>query len=296
LVELARGAQMTPAQMRRLLDAAVSLGLLQRRGSERYGLGMLGAALRGNPGVISMIEHHPMLYRDLEDPVRLLQGRHGKTELGQFWAYSSSQAPGTLAGEKVAEYSRLMAESQQFIAGDVLEAYDFSRHRRLMDVGGGEGAFLHEASKRNEDLSLMLFDLPAVAERARERLSPLGDRVSVVGGDLFSDRLPEGADAISLVRIVHDHDDGAAMAILRAVHRALPPGGTLILAEPMAGTRGALPMGDAYFGFYLLAMGHGRPRTPEELTQMLENAGFERPKQVRTRRPMLTQLIVARRA
>jgi demethylspheroidene O-methyltransferase len=142
----------------------------------------------------------------------------------------------------------------------------------------------------------MLFDLPPVAERGRERLfqAGLGDRADAIGGDLFRDSLPEGADLISLVRVIHDHDDDAAAAILRGARAALPPGGTLLLAEPMAATPGAEPVGDAYFGFYLLAMGSGRPRTPRELFRMLADAGFREIRLKRTRRPMLTRLVTAR--
>ncbi len=107
-------------------------------------------------------------------------------------------------------------------------------------------AFLEAVAARTAGFQLMLYDLPAVAERARARL---GDRAAIVGGDLFCDPLPKGAGVISLVRIIHDHDDGPALQVLRAVHRALPRGGTLLLAEPMAQTPGALAMGDAYFGF-----------------------------------------------
>ncbi|MGK3925309.1 methyltransferase, partial [Enterococcus faecium] len=78
-----------------------------------------------------------------------------------------------------------------------------------------------------------------------------------------------GADIASLVRVLHDHDDTAVRTILGAVHAALPPGGTLLVAEPMSGTRGAAPIGDAYFGFYLTAMKSGRPRTADELSAML---------------------------
>ena len=106
--------------------------------------------------------------------------------------------------------------------------------------------------------------------------------------------MPQGADVASLVRVIHDHDDAAAMTILRAVRQALPPGGTLLLAEPMSGTPGAEAMGDAYFGFYLLAMGRGRPRTSAELTQMLQAAGFEAVRLLPTRMPLQTQLLVAR--
>ena len=83
---------------------------------------------------------------------------------------------------------------------------------------------------------------------------------------------------------------------LRATHRALPPKGVLLLAEPMMGTPGAEPVADAYFGFYLLAMGRGRPRTPETLQQMLHSAGFAKTHLVRTRQPLQSRLIVARKA
>jgi demethylspheroidene O-methyltransferase len=106
--------------------------------------------------------------------------------------------------------------------------------------------------------------------------------------------LPKGADVVSLVRVIHDHDDDKAMLILRAVRAALPPGGILMLAEPMSETPGSEPVGDAYFGLYLFAMGSGRPRSPRELRAMLREAGFGRVWLRRTRRPMQTRLLLAR--
>jgi demethylspheroidene O-methyltransferase len=114
-----------------------------------------------------------------------------------------------------------------------------------------------------------------------------------VGGDFHVDPLPTGADVISLVRVIHDHEDAAALAILRAVRRALPPDGTLLLAEPMSGTAGAEPVGDAYFGFYLLAMGQGRPRTPAALGALVRSAGFQPPRLVPTHMPLQVRLLVA---
>src|SRR5262249_12915354 len=105
---------------------------------------------------------------------------------------------------------------------------------------------------------------------------------------------PAGADVISLVRVLHDHDDAQALQIVRAVRRALPPGGVVLVAEPMAGTRHAEAMGDAYFGFYLLAMGQGRPRTRSELETLLRSGGFGRLRRPRTRRPLLCSLLVGR--
>jgi demethylspheroidene O-methyltransferase len=277
-----------------LLRAAASLGLIRDLPGGRVALADLGAAIVGNPGIAAMVEHHALLYADLADPVALLRGETAQTQLSAYWPYAGGAdvPPGAAA-----PYGALMGTSQAMIAGDILDACDLSGVRHWMDVGGGEGAFIEAAAARLPGRALSLFDLPAVADRARTRLgrAGLGDRVACHGGD-FHGGLPPGADTISLVRIVHDHDDGPAQALLAAVHAALPPGGRLVLAEPMAGTPGAEPVGDAYFGFYLLAMGSGRPRRAEELTRMAEAAGFARVEERRTRRPLLARVLVAHKS
>jgi demethylspheroidene O-methyltransferase len=150
-------------------------------------------------------------------------------------------------------------------------------------------------AERAPHLQLRLFDLPAVAERARQRFDArgLGARAQAHGGDFLRDALPRGADIATLVRVVHDHDDREALALLRAVRAALPDDGVLLLAEPMSDTPGAEPMGDAYFGFYLLAMGRGRPRRAEELTAMLHEAGFGQVRALTNRVPMQTRVLLA---
>ena len=101
-----------------------------------------------------------------------------------------------------------------------------------------------------------------------------------------------GADIATLIRVLHDHDDEAVATLLKAAHQALPAAGRLLIAEPMAATRGAEPVA-AYFGMYLWAMGSGRPRTARELTGMLLSAGFRRCREVPTRRPLLVRVLVA---
>jgi demethylspheroidene O-methyltransferase len=76
---------------------------------------------------------------------------------------------------------------------------------------------------------------------------------------------------------------------------ALPNGGELIIAEPMAGTRNAESIGHTYFGFYLWAMGSGRPRTHEELKAALKRAGFHGIKEKRTHIPALVRVITAKK-
>jgi demethylspheroidene O-methyltransferase len=282
----------------RLLGAAVALRLLERRAGGRYGLGVLGAALVGNPAIAAMVEHHPLLYADLADPVALLRGERGEGELARYWPYAGAARPAALAAAAVAGYSALMAASQPLVADDILDAYRLDRHRCLLDLGGGEGGFLIAAAARAPRLRLLLFDLPAVAARAEARFAAAGlaDRARAVGGDFLGQPLPQGADVISLVRVIHDHDDAAAAAILRAARAALPPDGVLLLAELLAGTPGAEPVGAAYFAFYLRAMGRGRARTAAELASLLRATGFTRVKLLRTRHPLLMSVLLARPA
>jgi demethylspheroidene O-methyltransferase len=293
--EIAHSLGIRPDAAGRLLRAAAALDLLAPAGAGAFQLGTLGAALLGNPGVAAMIEHHALLYADLADPVALLRRTPGHADLAGYWPYAGGAHPDTLTPAQVASYSALMAASNGMVADQVLAAYRVGRHKMLLDVGGGEGTFLRAAARESSRLRLCLFDLPAVVERARARLAAADvlDRAELHGGDFFHDKLPHGADLISLVRVVHDHDDDAAMTLLRNVRRALPEGGTLLLAEPMAGRHGAPRVADAYFGFYLLAMGSGRARTPELLCDMLLQAGFRKPRQRRTGAAMLTGLIVA---
>ncbi len=288
---------LAPDRAERLLKAATALDLLTRLPDGRFALSDLGAALLGNPSVAAMIEHHALLYADLADPVALLRGEGGPTKLSRYWAYAEAARGDPASAVAVAPYGALMGASQELIAGDILDAYPLRDHRRILDVGGGEGAFLKAAARHAPGLGLMLFDLPAVAARAERAFveAGLNGRTETFGGAFPEDPLPHGADIVSLVRVVHDHDDGKVRALLRAIHAALPAGGTLLIAEPMAGTPGAEAMADAYFGFYLLAMGTGRCRTAAELADLLAETGFGRVREVTTRRPLLTRLLVSTR-
>ena len=283
--ELAPLIGLPPGPTETLLRAAAALELAQRIGDD-WTLGVQGAALRGNGGIAEMIAHHHLLYADLADPLALLRRGGGGGALQGFWSYAAR--PGE--GREVAPYSALMAASQPLIAEHVIAAYPFTRHRRLLDVGGGAGAFLAAVANRVPSLELGLFDLPGVGALARDRL---GTGVAIHGGSFLHDPLPTGYDLISLVRVIHDHDDVPALRILRAAHAALPPGGRLLIAEPMAATRGAEAAGDGYFGMYLLAMGSGRPRRLDELGAMLREAGFAAWRNYRTALPLTVRVLAA---
>ena len=149
-------------------------------------------------------------------------------------------------------------------------------------------------AKRDSDTGTHNYRVAWMAATLGESLGLSGAAMqALIAGSFLHDPLPTGADLVTLLRVVHDHDDAAVLCLLRAVHAGLVPGGRLLLAEPMSGTPGADAMGDAYFGFYLLAMGQGRPRPIERLEALLREAGFARVRRIPTRQPLLVQVLTA---
>jgi demethylspheroidene O-methyltransferase len=293
---LALEAGLDPDRVTRLLQAAAALDLLAREGDGSYRLGPLGAAVLGAPGLAEMIRHHRLFYRDMADPVALLKGET-EPELARFWAYVRQDSAEAIPGETATAYSRVMETSQAMVADETLAVAPLDGVRHLMDLGGGTGAFLEALAARHPDLRLTLVDLPAVAAVADSRLagSGPGGRIRVVPGNLLEGPLPEGPDAASLVRVLYDHDDDAAARILARVHAALPPGGRVIVSEPMSGGARPSRSGDAYFGFYTLAMTSGRPRAPEAHARALEAAGFADVRVHAARHGLITRVVSARR-
>ncbi len=286
---LAELSDLGPDRMAILLQAGAALKLLRRRG-DIWHLTPRGAAFLTVPGLVAMVRHHPVLYRDLTDPVAFFRGQT-QPELAAFWPYVFG-AGGATDPAVTAQYSALMADSQGLVAADTLQLVDFRGFRHLMDVGGGTGAFLAAVAVARPALKLTLFDLPVVVAGVAPDLAR---RITIAPGSFRDDPLPQGADAISLIRVLYDHSDATVAALLRAVHDALPPGGTVVISEPMSGGQRPDPATDVYFAIYTLAMQTGRTRSATEIAGFLQEAGFEHPVVYRGFRPFVTSAVTATR-
>ncbi len=288
---LAHRAGVPPDRMEVLLNAGAAIGLLRRQRDGTWTLTRRGAALATVPGLAGMIRHHAVLYRDLADPVAFFRGET-ETELAAFWPYVFG-AGAARDPETAARYSRLMADSQTLVAEDTLAAVDLRAGRALMDVGGGTGAFLAAVAVAAPHLRLTLFDLPAVVAPARARFDAARIPVTIVPGSFRDDPLPQGSDTITLVRVLYDHADDTVRALLARVHAALPPGGRLIVSEPMTGGTRPERAGDAYFALYCMAMRTGRARSAQEIRALLAGAGFAAIATPRASRPFITSVVTA---
>lgn len=292
---LGRACEVPEARMRILLQAGTALGLLKKSARhDQYGLARKGAALLGVPGLEAMIRHHGAFYDDMRDPVALLRGQDD-TALSRFWPYVFG---GDVSPADAELYSDLMTQSQRLVAQDTLDTLELTDVKHLMDVGGGTGAFLIAAAKRWSHLTMTLFDLPQVVDGARAHLGGEGvlSRVTIQQGSFRTDALQTDADAISLIRVLYDHNDESVRALLEKIYAALPPGGRLIISEPMAGGDKPDRACDVYFAFYTLAMQTGRARSAAEISAFCAEAGFVDIKSPKPRRSYVTRVVTARRS
>lgn len=294
--KLATQCAVPEMRMQVLLQAGAALGLLKRFRNGSYGLSIRGASVLGVPGLEAMISHHRALYMDLADPVAFLRGGN-QTELARFWPYVFGAA-GAVDPLVTATYSGLMAESQVLVAEDTLRMVNLSGVQRLLDVGGGTGAFLAAVGGAYPDIALELLDLPVVLQGAQTLLTAagLGPRVKLHPGSFRDDPLPIGSDVISLVRVLYDHSDSTVIRLLESVYAALPAGGRIVISEPMSG--GAKPdrSTDVYFAIYTMAMRTGRTRSAAEISALLAAAGFVNIGSKTGFRPFITSVVTASRA
>jgi demethylspheroidene O-methyltransferase len=268
-------------QMDRLIRAAASLDLFECEGDDVF-LGQQGAALLAQPWIMRFVAHHAHFAEDLLDPVALLSGKRTNTAMRRYWDYENAQADRST-------YSALMAASQEAVSRQILAAYDFGRHTAVLDVGGGTGAFLRALGAKHPGLKRTLADLPAVASIAKA--DPRNAGIDIWMGDMRADPLPLGADVVTLVRVVHDHDDAQVRMIFEAIRRQRGGGFSLLVAEPFAGDPATASVTDAYFNLYFAAMGQGRTRTPDQIAALAKKAGFGRWKKHATHIPLITGLM-----
>ncbi|MFZ9162441.1 MAG: methyltransferase [Burkholderiaceae bacterium] len=256
-----------------LIRAASAVGLLRLK-RDVVQLTLTGRVIAQQAGLRALIRHHQLFYEDLLDPAELLRNPDPCTRLRQFWRYVEVRGSGesdlsAAAREQTAEYSALMSATQDMIVSQVLASVRFQQTERLLDIGGGQGRFAARIRAHHPGMATHVFDLPGVTTASD--CEPMGR----TEGDFFRDAFPAGFQTVSLVRVLYDHPDDWVLRLLKKVRDYLAPQqGRLILAEPMSTDGREHPMPETYFGFYLLAMRGGRPRSQAELAALLRQAGF----------------------
>jgi len=173
-------------------------------------------------------------------------------------------------------FNRHMQSQAAPLAMTAIEAYDWSRSRIVVDVGGGTGRFLGGLLQKHLHLSGILVELPHVVASAHAVLQEAGvsERCRIVAGNFFEGVVAEG-DTYVLSRILHDWDDGKALRILRTVRKSMPDKAHLLILEMLVPEDGKPHVSKVLDIAMMMLFGGGRERTEKEFAELVREASFE---------------------
>ena len=273
--------------LHRLMRTMASLGLLTEGDAQRFALTRLGEALKTNaPGAARstlLMTGSSWVGSGFANFTHSLQtGRTGfeKAQGMPFFDYLAQhpEAASVFTGAMVG----LHGDEPPAVAA----AYDFSRFKTVVDVGGAAGNMLAAILARHAAPRGLLFDRPHVVVEAEQLLKEHGvsDRVTVESGDFFGS-VPTGGDAYILSHILHDWDDEQCLTILGHCRKAMRPDGRLLIVE-MVLPPGDTPHPGKILDMVMLVLVGGQERTEAEYAGLLNKAGFRLNRIVGTKSPV----------
>jgi C-methyltransferase len=173
--------------------------------------------------------------------------------------------------EQATVFDRAMTAKSHADIPLILDAFDFSAHDTVADIGGGRGHFLQALVERHPGVEGMLVELPEVIDRVRSE--PSAGRLQLVTADFFTDTLP-AADVYVLMEIIHDWDDTDAVRILTNIRRSAPAHAIVLVIETVLDAERVRDPART-LDVVMLALTGGRERTPSQYASLFERAGFE---------------------
>jgi hypothetical protein len=258
----------------RMLKALNTMGIFEEDANGRQRNTPLSATLRNDiPG--SMVGW--ARYKTSEMTNRTFEGLRYSVVTGQ-------PVFSRIFGKSLFEYLRENPEMREVFAGgmtsyssssvsEAVEAYDFSKIKRIADIGGGHGAFLRGILSVVSGPNGILFDLPEVIAQAdKSQAAALGDRYSVVAGDFFR-AVPPQADLYLMRHIIHDWPDKDAVTIFCNCRKAMAPGGKVLIIEFVLKEANKPDFG-RFMDLTMLIFVHGRERTLPEFESILQAANL----------------------
>jgi len=291
--ELAREMRMDGPSLYRVLRALASVDIFREDGEGKFSLTPMGKLLEsGAPGSKRSLARMAgaEFYRSWGGllPSVKTGGAAFDEVFGKPFFHYMSRNP-----DRWRIYDDAMTGVHDSETIPVLDAYDFTPFETIVDVGGGNGLALAAILRRHPGIRGVLFDLPAVVERAREVMAGSGgsDRCEFLGGDFF-DSVPSSGDAYLLRHVIHDWDDGRAVSILENCRDAMRPEGRVLVVETVIPS-GNEPCFGKWLDLMMLVVG-GRERTKEQYEDLFSAAGLRLTRVVPTAHEV--SVIEARRA
>jgi predicted O-methyltransferase YrrM len=157
------------------------------------------------------------------------------------------------------------------------QVYDFSKHRKLIDLGGGPAVFSIQIVRNFSDISVLVIDTKPVCKIANEYIQRFNvqDRIKTKVLDFIKEDLPKGYDVIFMSHIVAGMSKRKNLSLLKKVYNSLPKRGTIIINEWLLDDDRTGPTLSALMGLNMvLETTEGKSYSFAEVSEMLTEAGF----------------------
>ncbi len=254
--------------MDRLLNALCALKVLKKsNGKFRNSPEAAQYLVKGKPGYRAGLMHTVHLWNSwntLTDAVRNggLVRQRPVEERGEEW----------FVGFIAAMHGRAATEAPALVSG-----LDLSGVSRVLDVGGGSGAFSMAFVRAGDSIRATVFDLPNVVSLTRGYVEKdgLGDRIDTVAGDYNQDELPQGYDLVFLSAIIHSNSPKQNHELFAKISRALNPGGKIVVSDLIMNEDRTDPSRGALFALNMLVNTPGGDTyTESEVKSWMKAAGM----------------------
>ena len=275
--DLAQQTQSHAPSLYRVLRALASVGIFAETAPCSFVQTPMGALLRsGMPGNLAAFSRmqgdhwHWDAWGAIVDSVRsgksAMSLRHNKANCFDYLA--TNQASAALFNTAMGSYA-----SQANAA--VVDAYNFSGAKVIVDVGGGEGTLLSMILDGAPQARGVVLDRAEVLAGAMALFQQYGvaDRCRTIAGDFFHN-VPEGGDIYVLSSVLHDWNDDQATAILRNIGAAMMPNARLLIVEHVVPDGNESHPGK-FIDLEMMLITGGKERTAREYQSLLTKAGFD---------------------
>ncbi|WP_331749171.1 methyltransferase [Streptomyces chartreusis] len=276
--ELAVSVDADPSRLYRVLRAAATAGVLREDTSGHFSLAPAADGLRADSDDslrdVLLFMTDPMMWRPYENVRHTVMTGESAFEnsFGKpFYDYLRDHHDSSDV------FDRAMAQNDSPETFELFRDVDFSKYRRIADIGGGRGRFLAEILRHYLECFGAVCDHPLALSGAEEEFSQRGvaDRATAIKTDFF-EKIPEGFDAYIIKRSLQNWGDTDAIRLLTKVREAI--GGDLearlmivnhVLTEP--GTPDFGKLSDIEM---MTVLGGGRERERAEWNRLAADSGF----------------------
>ena len=278
--ELAQATGMHAPSLYRIMRVLASAGIFTQDQEGLFSLNPLAATLQSDiPGSLRasaltvMGDEAYQTWGEIMHSVRTGEAAFEHVYGMDIWQYRVKHP------EVAKIFDEAMANNIELFNVAVLAGYPFSMFKNVVDVGGGDGSFLIALLKANPEMKGVLFDLPHVAEKAKQRIieAGLSSRCEVVGGDVFT-AVPPNGDAYVLSRVVNSFENERAVEILKTCRQAMRAKSKLLLVQrvlPDRPEQSSLSQAAVTMDLAMMVNTGGRERTEAEHQDLLAASGFQ---------------------